>query len=293
MASTDTAPGLNGLQAFAKALDLKVVDPSEPSKEANGAQDDSDSSNTLTTPPSEDGDSKSNVAKSEEKPASDDTETATKESGPKEEKGSVTNVKNIYREKDENDEWTWVDEYPKTVKEAAENEETEKFALIVRNQKSTDSRKKLEAHSIIIQSPWLKTALTHILEDYPGVTCELHRLVFDAPFAPFVHRWASFLKYMKRPDLDEKTKEHLNLLLDVLKYEIGDKIKDFEDYVLNGVITFESLWMIFQPGGVIIAAHKGPLSAFELVETEYVKNQCGAFLKIDCGYPLPPTNFPC
>lgn len=42
--------------------------------------------------------------------------------------------------------------------------------------------------------------------------------------------------------------------------------------------------MIFQPGSVILAAHKGPLSAFELDETEYMANQCGKFLQIraDC-----------
>lgn len=47
---------------------------------------------------------------------------------------------------------------------------------------------------------------------------------------------------MKQPDLDEKTREHLVILHNILKYEIGDSIKAFEDYVLNGVITFEHLW---------------------------------------------------
>lgn len=198
-------------------------------------------------------------------------------------KGSISTIHNIYRSaKDDDGEWTWVDEYPKDVKEAAENEETEKFALIVRNQKSKDSRKKLEAHSIVIQSPSLRNVLGEILEDYPGVSCELQRLIFEAPFAPFIHRWAAFLKYMKRTDLDKLTREHLNLLYDVLQYEIGDTIKEFEDYVLNGVITFDSLWMIFQPGGVVVSAHKGPLSAFELVNSEYVKLQCGVFLRLDC-----------
>lgn len=42
--------------------------------------------------------------------------------------------------------------------------------------------------------------------------------------------------------------------------------------------------MIFQPGSVILAAHKGPLSAFELDETEYMENQCGQFIQLraDC-----------
>jgi hypothetical protein len=42
--------------------------------------------------------------------------------------------------------------------------------------------------------------------------------------------------------------------------------------------------MIFQPGSVVLAAHKGPLSAFELGEAEYLENKCGKFLALfaDC-----------
>ncbi|OLN92259.1 ATP-dependent zinc metalloprotease FtsH 2 [Colletotrichum chlorophyti] len=199
--------------------------------------------------------------------------------------GSISTTKNIYRSATDNDgNWTWVDEYPKDVKEAAENEETEQYAVVVRNIKSNDSRKKLEAHSIIIQSPWLKEALSEILEGYTGVTCDLERLVFEAPFHPFVHRWTEFRTYLKKEGLDAKTKEHLTILHDILQYEIGHTIKAFEDYVSKGVITFEHLWMIFQPGAIVLAAHKGPLSAFELVETEYMENNCGKFLQLraDC-----------
>jgi len=199
------------------------------------------------------------------------------------EKGAVSSVKNIYQSsKDSHGHWTWVDKYPEDVAEAAENNETEKFAIVIRNKKSEDSRKKLEADSIIVQSPWLKKALGQILEDYPGVTCELQRLIFEAPFAPFVHRWSAFLKFMKRNDIDKTTKEHLSLLHDILKYEIGDAIKEFEDYVLNGVITYDSLWMIFQPGGVVISEHRGPLSAFELNYSEYQDDRCGKYLQLKC-----------
>lgn len=69
------------------------------------------------------------------------------------EKGSISKVKDIYGSKDDDDVWTWIDEPPENLKEAAKNEKTEKYALIVRNKKSSDSRKSLEAHSIIIHSP--------------------------------------------------------------------------------------------------------------------------------------------
>lgn len=199
--------------------------------------------------------------------------------------GSISSTKNIYASpKDEDGNWTWTDKYPENAHEAAENDETAQYAVLVRNIKSKDSRKKLEAHSIVIQSPWLKTALAEILEGYTGIACELERLEFTAPFHPFVHRWTEICKYMEKPDLEDKTKEHLQILHDVLSYEIGDAVKVFDDYVAKGVITFEHLWMIFQPGAVILCAHKGPLSAFELEETEYKATQCGKFLAVsaDC-----------
>lgn len=174
----------------------------------------------------------------------DKTETPNSEAKTTVAVGSVNEVKNIYKSsKDKDGNWTWVDKYPEDAPEPAENAVTDTYAVLVRNVKSQDGRKKLEAHSIVIQSPWLKKALGEIiLKDYPGVACELKRLTFEAPFKPFVHRWANLVEYMGRDDLDEHTKAHLEILHGVLKYEIGDQIKAYEDYVLNGVITFEHLW---------------------------------------------------
>lgn len=187
--------------------------------------------------------------KDKKEDSDDDSDEEEGTDTPEEEKtdapvGSVSEVKNIYKSpKDKDGNWTWVNTYPDDVAEPAENAVTDTYAVLVRNVKSPDGRKKLEAHSIVIQSPWLQKALGEvILKDYPGVACELKRLTFEAPFQPFVHRWVDLVEYMKQPDLDEKTKEHLVILHDILKYEIGDSIKAFEDYVLNGVITFEHLW---------------------------------------------------
>jgi len=199
--------------------------------------------------------------------------------------GLSNTVKHLYKtKKDEDGESTWTDKYPEDVEEPAENEETRAHAIIVRHKKSKDSRKKLEADSIIIQSPPLREALGHILRDYTGVACELQRLTFNAPFAPFIHRWVEFTTYMRQEHLDATTKEHLVLLHDILKDEIGDSIASFEDYVLTKKITFEHLWMIFQPGTVVLGTQMGPISAFELRETLYYETRCGKFfgLPVDC-----------
>jgi hypothetical protein len=198
------------------------------------------------------------------------------------EKGDLAIVHNLYQSApDAHKVWSWVDEYPTDIKEAAENDETEKCAIITRNVKCTDGRRNTKAHSIVIQSPYLKKALSEILHDYPGVCCELQRLEFMAPFEPFVHRWAGFLQYWKRGDLDKMTREHIDLLHDTLQGEIGENIREFEDFVLNGVVTFKSLWMIFQPGSIILSTHGGEtLSAFELSQSQYGKDQCGEVLSI-------------
>lgn len=182
--------------------------------------------------------------------AEDDDDDDEKEEEEEEEEksslpiGSVSEVKNIYKSaKDQDGDWTWVSKYPEDVEEPAENAVTDTYAVLVRNVKSHDGRKKLEAHSLVVQSPWLRRALGDVvLRDYPGVACELDKLEFEAPFKPFVHRWTALVEHMRREDLDEKTKEHLVLLHDILKYEIGDSIKAYEDYVLKGVISFQHLW---------------------------------------------------
>jgi hypothetical protein len=203
---------------------------------------------------------------------------------PKVQVGSVDNAKHIYMGPVDNQgKWTWVDSYPDDVPEAAENEETAKNALIIRNRKSKDSRKKFEIASIVVQSPWLKKALARVLKDYPGVCCNLERLVFSAPFEPFVHRWGDFLDFMKKKH-DEKTETHLSILYKILKEELRDTIKAFEDYVAHGVVTFEHVWTIFQPGAIVLSHfHGGTTVAVQFRRGAYEDTRCGKVYSLYCG----------
>ena len=98
---------------------------------------------------------------------------------PKVKAGMITDVKNLYEGKpDSRGRTNWVDKYPDDIEEAAENAETAKFALLVRNKKCYDGRKTLQIDSIIVQSPLLKAVLGQVLKDYPGVTTTLDRLTF-------------------------------------------------------------------------------------------------------------------
>lgn len=77
-------------------------------------------------------------------------------------------IGNLYQKEDARGRTSWTDKYPDGLDEAAENEITARYALLIRLKKSFDSRKKLEIDSIVVQSPLLKKVLSKVLKDYPG-----------------------------------------------------------------------------------------------------------------------------
>jgi hypothetical protein len=207
----------------------------------------------------------------EKRSSSDESEKSdkgVKDDEPKEPevvKGSITEAKALYSKKDNDGKYQWVTEEPVDVVDAAENEKTARYAFLVRKQKSYDSRKKYDIHSIIVQSPWLKKALGVILEDYPGITTNLDRLVFRAPFHPFVHRWTRLADLLEKNEFEEDVaREHLQLFHDVLFEELKNAIAAKIDLVKNGVITFEYLWTIFEPQTLVYSVSDGKECVFKL-----------------------------
>ncbi|OAL30586.1 hypothetical protein AYO20_08673 [Fonsecaea nubica] len=185
--------------------------------------------------------------------------------GPPVAKGSINEAKALYSKKDQDGKDQWVTEEPVDVVEAAENEETAKFAFLVRKQKSYDSRKKYDIHSIIVQSPWLKKSLGVILEDYPGITTNLDRLVFRAPFHPFVHRWDKLTSLLEEDNFEEDiARDHLKLFRDTLFEELENAIAAKIDLVKNEVVTFEYLWTIFEPQTLVYSMSDGKECVFKL-----------------------------
>ena len=208
-----------------------------------------------------------NTPKSE----ADEKDPALKDAPP----GSICDVKSLYQGPEDNQgRAQWVDKYPEDAEEAAENEETEKYALIARKKKCFDGRRKFDIDSIIVHSPELKEILGRVFKDYPGISCELHRLVFSAPFEQFVHRWTEFTAELESAK-PGKAKEHLELLHSLLKEELKDTIKALEDYVVHGIITYQHLWVIFQPGAIVYTTQGGTPKALSFSNGYYTKTNCG------------------
>lgn len=188
-----------------------------------------------------------------------------KEDQPEIPKGSISEAKPLYSKKDNDGHYQWVTEEPTDVVDAAENKETARYAFLMRKKKSYDSRKKYDIDSIIVQSPWLKKSLGTVLEDYPGITTNLERLVFRAPFHPFVHRWTRLAELLEKDEFEEDLeRDHLRLFHDVIFEELQNAIAAKVDLVKNGVITFEYLWTIFEPETLVYSISDGKECVFML-----------------------------
>lgn len=161
-----------------------------------------------------------------------------------------------------------------------EDAESAKWALLVRNVKVyNDPRKVLRMHSILVQSPLLKELLEKVLKGYPGVTVSLKRLEFSGKFEPLIHRWAQLKEAIgelgNSTEKDRTTREHAVLLQETLEKEFKDVIDAYQDMKSKGVMTYEHLWTIFQPGAIIYTKQDGQETALKLHETSYGKDRQG------------------
>ncbi|KAI8267124.1 Fidgetin-like protein 1 [Colletotrichum sp. SAR11_239] len=182
----------------------------------------------------------------------------------------------------EEDDFIWSEEYPDNIAEAAENEETMQCAILVRKKKSTDPRRSLEIHSIVIQSPLIKEVLSEVFAGYPDCNLELERTEIDAPFGPFVHRWDGFTSALEDKKLGEETRQHLQLLNDAIAPEVTDIINKVKDYKKNNVVDFKYLWAIFEPGCTVFTTEYGHQMAACFETSTYIETQNGKQLLLWC-----------
>ena len=176
--------------------------------------------------------------------------------------GTKCSVKNLYEAPPKNPflpgPINWVEDYPEDVEESVESTpESQQHALLVRNKKCK-GRKPFTIHSIDIQSPLLKRPLEYVFDNYPGITPGLARLSFAPPFEAFYYRWDRLQKISEdNQNNDQETLDHIQLLKKVLLEELQETFDRHNDLISHGVITFDFLWTLFQPGDLILTIEKG------------------------------------
>jgi hypothetical protein len=216
--------------------------------------------------------------------AAPDAETDAKKEEPP--LGSVTDTVELYAKIDQDGNQSWTSTIPEDVEEAAENEETKKFAVIVRKRKPkvADSTRPLVIDSLIIQSPHLKAILSKVLEGYPGIVTDVKRLTLNAPFQPILHRWEAFSNAVKDDSLEPIARDHAALLHSILADELGDLIQLREDYLRNKAVSFQHAWTLFQPGCTVFASKNGHPTAFTFDHGYYGETSCGKAYLMQAKY---------
>lgn len=196
--------------------------------------------------------------------------------------GMKSGLKQLYSGKeDKKGRFQWQDKIPEDIGEAAENDETAKWALLVRNVKVyNDPTRVLSVHSIVVQSPLLKKLLITVLKGYPGVTVGLNRLEFSGRMEPLIHRWTELQEAISKlgdEEEDERTmKLHAGLLQEVLVKEFKSMIDTAQDMKSKRVMTYEHLWTLFQPGSTVFTRQDGQETAMTMLESRYGTDAKGA-----------------
>ncbi|KAL8700173.1 MAG: hypothetical protein Q9201_005593 [Fulgogasparrea decipioides] len=177
-------------------------------------------------------------------------EEDTKKSGTNLSPGMIPEVKNLYPGEDESGRWTTTDKRPENLPEPEENDETARYALLIRNKLCNATNRSLSISSIVVQSPLLKKVLCWVLKDYPCMAPDLDRLEVVSPFRPFVHRWQRLTDALNN-EPDPETKSHIQLFYDALKVELELTLEARDDFIAHDAISFNSLWTIFEPGTIV------------------------------------------
>ena len=257
--------------------------------DANKTTDDDSNSVVVVSPPRSEPDEKGQRKITEANDESSeqdrkDEEPTSVEKGEDVDPGMLAESKNLYAKWDSDGNRSWTEKIPEDVEEAAENEQTRKYAVIVRKKKprEADSTHPLVVDSIIVQSPHLKSILRKVLDNYPGISTNVSRLTLSAPFECFVHRWDRFLDAKNDPTLCSEAKEHLELLQGIMQQELGDVITLRQDYLRTKTVSFEHIWTLFPPGCTVLGSENGSPVAVRFNRGYFAKTQCGEIYQLQC-----------
>ena len=195
--------------------------------------------------------------------------------------GMRIDSKELYRE-DKGD--VWGDWSPDDIDmDPEDTQEAKRYAVVVRREKIVGQKSSLVLHSVTVQSPLLRKVLGAVFEGYRGMTTKLKDLTFNAPFHEFFYRWERFQQQM-REETEELVSEHNKLLQGVISGEIQPHIEKRQEFLDNGLVTYEYLWALFEPDTLIYKQSNGQDRLYELVDSSYRKGQDGDFFNLTCRY---------
>lgn len=180
------------------------------------------------------------------------------------EKGGKIETQNLYATSDTYcsccTNWEPTKPYLKNDEKLAKLKQGQDEYAIVRRQKAHGGNNGWKTHSIVINSPLLKSVLAGVFAGYPSVDAESLEPTFEPDFVPFVHMWDEILE-RRVSEADPVTRDHLRLLVETLEPEVAKPFGVLRYFNESLRLPFEWLHLAFRPGEVIVRNVNGTLSA--------------------------------
>lgn len=140
-----------------------------------------------------------------------------------------------------------------------------------------DRSNKIITHkTLAIHSKYIKGLLAELIgDDYPNVSFTTNDISLPWPHKGLFFyrneiRCAAATKFAENADATE----HVDLLLDLIEDDFKDTIRESENLIAQGKITYEHLWTIMRPGTAIFSTSFGQPIAHTLTNAEYVTGNC-------------------
>ena len=195
--------------------------------------------------------------------------------------GMECGLKELYRD---DPRLAWQDWAPDDIDiDPEESSDAKKYAIIVRREKRLEGQSSLVLHSITIQSPFLRTVLGDVFDGYKGITTKLKDLTFCTPFYEFFYRWDR-LQQRIREEMNDLVLEHIKILHTILSAEIKPHLEKRQELLHNGLVTYDYLWALFEPGAVIHTLLDGQDRLYRLIDSKYRNQREDRFFSLTCRY---------
>ncbi|KAH8882090.1 P-loop containing nucleoside triphosphate hydrolase protein [Thozetella sp. PMI_491] len=158
----------------------------------------------------------------------------------------------------------WIDRLPDRVldQENTFGDPWKEYAILLRTNVDHGDH---HLHSVVIQSPLLRSKLNSVFKDYPSFFLAEDKNSIEAPFKPFVHYWDAFVSAC---DDASDTGRHMQLLKIALEPELQESFAVIEKFRKDGNIRFDQLWAIFKPGTFVYSLYRGTERIYKLSRVE-------------------------
>lgn len=157
------------------------------------------------------------------------------------------------------------------------------YALTVT--RKLDKNHNLESTTLDVNSPHILKAFRDVVKSHPTIASD-----FTSPFSVQIpsemlfHRWDELEKYQSELK-DDTAREHLDLLLHFMDFDMGAARKSYQTQIRSGLVEFARLGILFRPEDIVLCHSKSHPWLMRVERTAYEHSEKrGKYFDIHCSY---------